>query len=125
MFVIVVIQRKDYKSAIESFQTAIKIYPRHFNALNNLQAVRAILLNQEGILYLKTGNTASASSSFQKAMETDPGNTAAYNNLAALYLSQKQWQQAIGLLEKAKAIDPTDQEILYNLSQAKEAMGKQ
>lgn len=105
--------RKDYKAAIEQYQTALSInnqapdvffnlgyvYMRlkdYDSAIVNYEACRAIsppyqdeVLTNLGISYLKKNNLQHAQFLFRQAMELNPKNTIARNYLKNLERSQK------------------------------------
>ena len=52
------------------------------------------------------GDLAGAAATYEKLLQVAPGLGAAYNNLGALYLQQREYKKAAAILEKGLKVDP-------------------
>jgi tetratricopeptide (TPR) repeat protein len=129
-----------YNKAVELFARAIKIAPEHTEARRNLamalmhsgrlteakdQLVDVIRLSpQDTWAYVLLGNIfanqendhKTAERFFQKALETDPKDTYALTNYAALKIECKDTEGARTLFEQAIALEPTKPNPYYGLA---------
>src|SRR5690606_33257531 len=71
-----------------------------------------------GGVYLRAGRTAEAERLFEEAAERDPRAFAPLSMLGVVALQRGDPARAIGYLERARTLDPTNAETLYNLSVA-------
>lgn len=69
----------------------------------------------KGLVYRETGDTAKAISSFQTAIEQEPGFFDAYNTLAETFMKQGNWKAAQEYLETGLTIKADDGVMYYNL----------
>ncbi|HEX3682187.1 MAG TPA: tetratricopeptide repeat protein [Bryobacteraceae bacterium] len=94
--------------ARECFERATKLsstYPETApNAWNNL-----------GLIAARNGETVSAITYFEKALQLDSDLFVALANLGNAYKQQKRWQEARSTLERALALKPADPEANYSL----------
>jgi tetratricopeptide (TPR) repeat protein len=92
----------------ECFERAAKLkttYPETTaNSWNNL-----------GLLAARRGDTASAITYFEQALQVDPDHFVALENLGNAYKQEKRWDEAQQTLERALAIKPDDAEANYSL----------
>ncbi|KAM5299958.1 protein O-mannosyl-transferase TMTC1 [Ctenodactylus gundi] len=80
------------KEAIFHYRTALKLYPRHASALNNLGTL--------------TKNTAEAKMYYQRALQLHPQHSRALFNLGNLLKSQEKKEEAIALLKDSIRYGP-------------------
>ncbi|XP_016054581.1 PREDICTED: transmembrane and TPR repeat-containing protein 1 isoform X1 [Miniopterus natalensis] len=73
------------REAIYHYRTALKLYPRHASALNNLGTL--------------TRNTAEAKMYYQRALQLNPQHNRALFNLGNLLKSQEEKEEAVTLLK--------------------------
>jgi tetratricopeptide (TPR) repeat protein len=64
-------------------------------------------LNDEACRLMSAGDYENARAKLGKAIQLNPGYPIAHVNLAASYMEQGRWSEAIPCLERAIAIDPT------------------
>jgi len=76
-----------------------------------------------GNWHLEENRLPIAAALYQRALEIRPTHHRAANNLAVILVTQKQWSQAIPLLELAIRLDPGDPKRFYLLAIAQEAQG--
>ena len=98
--------------AIEQFNTAIKINPRHAQAHNNL-----------GIAYTKKMMFNEAIAEYKRALVLDPRHAKAYYNLGIAYFKQSKFDQAITEFKNAIAVKPDYARAHYNLGNAYDKKG--
>jgi len=96
----------DFPRAAESFQSVLKLDPKH--------AIAAYYL---GLALLQTGNLDGAESSFKRALELDATNFNAAFNLGVVYTRRRQAEAAIQAFRRAV-------EILPDYAEAHEALGE-
>ncbi len=97
------VNKGQYDRAIEAFNRAIEINPRHADAYNN-----------RGLAYVNKGQYDHAISDFNKAIEINPKNAAAYNNRGYAYVNKGQYDRAISDYTKAIEINPKNVAAYYN-----------
>ena len=136
----------EYNIALEDCNRAIRIAPGFQLAHNNLKwaedenrkAVAAIAAQEqiapanrgadsylgEGLNNLHIGNYDQAIKAWQRALELNPGNAPAANNIGIAYMYKKQPAIALPWFAKAIAMDPTLQIARNNLAWAKEERAK-
>jgi len=95
----------DNKKAEESFNKAIKEYPKYANAYSNL-----------GVLYIKLGQQAKAKEAFNKAVTVDSKFVPGYVNLARLSFAAHSYPETENTLNKALAISPDNLDALAMLA---------
>lgn len=102
-----------YEEAIYFYNAALRVFPKFFDALNNLgQAYAAVDKNKEAENYYK------------QAILYKPDFSVAYNNLGYLLNNQGRFAEAITKLELAVKIDPTFSEAYNNLGNSFVALGE-
>jgi tetratricopeptide (TPR) repeat protein len=97
---------KDYRRAIERFQSALQLNPKF--------ALAAYYL---GVAQLQTGDLEGAAASFLHTLELDSTNFSAAFNLGAVYTRQKRVDEALQAFQRAI-------EILPDYAEAHEALGE-
>ncbi len=73
------------------------------------------IYNREGMIYATGGDAEAASAAFEQALQADPVNGTALNNLAVLADQQAELQTALDLQNRAVMADPNSAAIWYNL----------
>jgi len=97
---------KDFRRAIERFQSALQLSPQF--------ALAAYYL---GVAQLQIDDLDGAAASLSRALELDPTNFSAAFNLGALYTRQKRMDEALRALQRAVEIFP-------DYAEAHEALGE-
>lgn len=97
--------RGDANKALESYETAARLYPESLMPLIN-----------SSVLYSYIGNHPKAEENLKKAVEIDPANEAANLNLGLLLAEQGKMQEAETALKAALKANPQQAVAAYNLS---------
>ncbi len=97
--------RGDANKALESYETAARLYPESLMPLIN-----------SSVLYSHIGNHPKAEENLKKAVEIDPVNEAANLNLGLLLAEQGRMQEAETALKAALNANPQQAVAAYNLS---------
>ncbi len=136
--------QRDYDRAIEECDKALLISPTFQLARNNRQWAQseknkslgvkeggfspvsrdAAFYVEDGLKQYKLGFYDQAIVSWQHALELDPSNALAENNLGTAYMLKKHPEIAIGLFNKAIALDSTLQIAKNNLAWAQQEQAK-
>ncbi len=91
-------RRGEFDLAVREYQKAARTLPRALVYLGNVHFLR--------------NEWKEAEAYYRKAIEKDPGNADAHNNLAWLFYSKgENLEEAEALAQKALALDPTKEEI--------------
>jgi tetratricopeptide (TPR) repeat protein len=98
------LNRGDFKQAVASYDTALKLEPRAVLAMVN-----------ESIAYARLGETSKSSDALQKALKVAPENAAANFNMGLLKAEQNDLKQAEVYLRAALKADPQMAQAAYNL----------
>jgi tetratricopeptide (TPR) repeat protein len=85
------------------YEDILQAQPRHFDALHLL-----------GIIAAVTGNPQCAVDLFRRALEIDPDNAYAHNNLGTALQELGQWGEALASLDRAAALKTDYAEPFYN-----------
>jgi tetratricopeptide (TPR) repeat protein len=93
------------QKALESYETAARLYPEALMPLIN-----------SSVLYSYMGNPAKAEENLKQAVEMDPDNEAANLNLGLLLAEQGRMQEAEKALQAALNANPNQAVAAYNLS---------
>jgi tetratricopeptide (TPR) repeat protein len=96
--------RRDFKQAVTSYDTALKLEPRAVLAMVN-----------ESMAYARMGENKKADESLQKALKVAPDNAAANFNVGLLKAEQNDMQGAEAHLRAALKADPQMAQAAYNL----------
>ena len=107
-------RKEDYKIAIEYENRQIDINPGAY-----------VLVNR-GLMYLDNGEFDNAIKDFEKAIEFEPDDLYAYNNIGYAYKRQKEYEKAVEIYKKALELEVEDsKEIIHrNLYIAYLLLGK-
>jgi tetratricopeptide (TPR) repeat protein len=97
--------RGNVNEALNSFETAARLYPESLMPLIN-----------SSVLYSYIGNPAKAEENLKKAIEIDPENEAANLNLGLLMAEQGKMADAEQALKTAIRVNPEQAVAAYNLS---------
>lgn len=103
----------DAARACALYRQAVALAPAHARAHLNL-----------GIGLEAIGDDAGAKTSFESALRCDPGNSAAAYNLGRLFYTQKNYAEAVGLLERALQARPEFPEARIMHGYALHALGQ-
>jgi tetratricopeptide (TPR) repeat protein len=87
-------QKGSSQTAIEHFERAVTLYPKYFQALNDL-----------GVQYSRNSRFAEAEATFGKATALDPKAPFPYFNLGYMRLNQKLYDEAVEVLNQGVALD--------------------
>jgi len=98
------LNRGDFKQAVASYDTALKLEPRAVLAMVN-----------ESIAYARLGENPKSSDALQKALKIAPDNAAVNFNLGLLKAEQNDLKQAENHLRAALKADPQMAQAAYNL----------
>lgn len=102
--------KNDLKSAVESLQKAITIYPNYVSAHNAL-----------GYAYFQQKEYEQARQEFTLAVQLDDHLSSSYLNLGRVQLAMGETSAAESSMEKASSIAPLDQQLLLALAYAQYA----
>ncbi len=91
------LQQKDYKKAVDAFQTATTAYPEYDAAYDNL-----------GVALMDLGQTDNARVAFEQAVQLNDKNAEAERNYSRLLIKDKEYAAAQELLQKALMVQPQD-----------------
>jgi tetratricopeptide (TPR) repeat protein len=97
--------RGDAGKALNSYETAARLYPESLMPLIN-----------SSVLYSYTGNHQKAEENLRKAVDIDPSSEAANLNLGLLLAEQGRIQEAENALKAALSTNPKQAVAAYNLS---------
>lgn len=86
---------RNYRSAVDEYESAIKLVPDHLEANHGL-----------GIVYMKMQQLELAELMLRRTLEIDPNNSGAYFNLGSVLVGQKRYAEALDQYETALRIDP-------------------
>lgn len=96
-------QDGNYPRAIDCFTRCLKDEPRHFEAHYNLAN-----------LYAEVGNLALAKFHYQTSIEIEPSFTNSYFNLALTMAMNKEFKEAVNVLNRFLEIAPPEEHRLAN-----------
>ncbi len=82
------------------YQNAIKSYEEALELQENLTVASNL-----GLCYQRLGKDKKAVKAYERAIAIDPVNAYPYNNLAQLYIRQKNYEKALEFAKKATALD--------------------
>jgi protein O-mannosyl-transferase len=140
-------QRGDLAKAIENFEAALRINPRHAYAHSALGFVFAIqgrlteALEQFddalriaprfatahtglGLVFARQGKLSEASDHFRRALESDAGDAQAHTNLGLILKKRGQWGEAAAHFRQAVQADPNSEQAQYQWGLALAEEGK-
>ncbi len=101
------LRKRDWSGAQRRLESAIKEYPQFDSAYDGL-----------GIAKENLGDLAGAKQAYQKAIEINGHNSDAQRDLAAVLINEKDWLNAIDLLNKSLSVDPNSARALTLLTYA-------
>lgn len=104
---------QQWKKAIAHLEKALDIYPQYASAYNDL-----------GVASVKSGDTARARQSFEKAVELNEHTGMAYLNLARFSLMDKNYPETVRLANRSLALNPSQPEALLLLADSELALGQ-
>lgn len=99
-------KKKNYQKAREFYEKTIGLYPKDAETFYN---IAKIYTDFEGKLDL-------GKQYYKRAIELEPDFFMAYNNLASIYLREKNFDESIRILELGLEQNPNDYVTLYNLA---------
>lgn len=137
---------QEYVPAMDACNHALQIDPNYQLAKNNLKwaqdekqkTVEVLAAREqtgtaernsgfylaEGIDFLHIGDNDQAIKAWQRALQQDPGNALAANNIGTAYMMKQQPATAVTWFQKAIALDPTLQLAKNNLAWANGELSK-
>ncbi|MGB6845484.1 MAG: tetratricopeptide repeat protein, partial [Candidatus Acidiferrales bacterium] len=95
-------------AARQSFQRAVGLHASYPGTLPKAW-------NNLGILAARDGQTDEAIGDFERALQIDPANVIALENLGSAYRQEKRWAEARSALERALQLSPDDPAANYGL----------
>lgn len=101
------------------FQDAIAC----FNVVLDIDPDHAGVLNSKGVALQRLNDLDGAEQCYRRILLTDPENTLALNNIGAIMRSRALPEQALVYFDRALAIDPDDDKIIFNKALAELALG--
>ena len=141
------VKRGDYRKAMKEYESIISKYPMHSEAYRMLAQVKMTLKDIDGatndlILALKNdprnywalilmgnilakyqNNLAAGEKYYRTAYEYYPKNVIVLNNLAAVLVEKKQYNEAYSLFDQALAIDDTYANTYFGLAMVQTMLG--
>ncbi len=105
-------ERKDYENAVNDYNMAIRLDPKHAKAYSN-----------RGSVYEASGRYKLAVRDFTKAIELSPELAGVYSNRGNIFLKMKKYEYAVNDYKKAIEIDPEYAKAYSNLGVVYGAMG--
>ena len=103
----VLMVRKLYREAVETYSRALVLEPKN-----------AVVCNKLGIAYHQQFQFGAARNSYQRALRLNKSYAEAISNLGTIFYAQKNHKKAIRMYEKALAINPDSASIYSNLGTA-------
>lgn len=91
-------------SRCAKFQPAM----RHFDIANDLEPNNAEVIRNMGWVRCMQGNSSHGRALLMRAINLDPRNALAYNDLGASFMFEEQFSIARKWIEKARSLDPSD-----------------
>jgi Flp pilus assembly protein TadD len=99
--------RKKYRSAIAQL---VHVFTEAEAHQNEAAVLKARVANNIGVCFLRDGSRAQARRWFVKALDTGPeGGPLPYQNLARVYILNREYTEALELLEQCRKSFPDDQ----------------
>jgi tetratricopeptide (TPR) repeat protein len=98
-------RQKRYEAAMDQYDKALKLNPKHTAALNNM-----------AVIYLELGKTDKALNLIHNALETDPESVEGYLNLGTILKQQGNRSDAVKNFRRGMEIAPDDMRFVYQLS---------
>lgn len=102
----------EYDLAIDKLHKCINIAPNHVNA-------RVAL----GLAYFRDGDPNKAEFHYLEALQKDPENIYALQNLGGFYAKEKRLEEAIATFEKGERFAPEHPNFLYGIALAHQDLG--
>ncbi|MBP8644799.1 MAG: tetratricopeptide repeat protein [Syntrophobacteraceae bacterium] len=93
-------------------------------AVDGTQQAASVKWNAEGEKLFAGGDTRQARRCFEKAVEMDPQNAKAHNNLSVVDWSLGDHESSLQYLTRALELDPNDQDVILNCSRVFQELGK-
>lgn len=107
-------QLKQYQEALLHFQAGLKLTPDSLSLKNNIATC-----------YKKTGNPQKATQIYLDILKHHPAQCVTHNNLASLYIEQKNFNDATSHLLKALCLRPDYADAYYNLGICSQSIGNE
>ncbi|MBC8755058.1 M50 family metallopeptidase [Kordia sp. YSTF-M3] len=131
---VIEIHHKNYANALDSFEKALAINPKHAHILNNrgyalglldrheeaiIDLNKAISLDEtfsyawdnRGLSKIMLGQLEDGFEDLQKSIALDDQNSYVYRNLGIYHFQKKEYSKAFGFYQKALELDPETHEI--------------
>lgn len=107
-----------YPAAIDNYQAALRVDPRHVNATNGLATLYAEQGNLPKAIALWRDLTSAPSA------QAGPGTAFLFSNLGYAHLLHGDYQEAVAALERACLLDPLNHRAWSHLGSALEKLGQ-
>jgi len=121
----VVLQNVNFALAINEVKPYLSLMPKMtLKEIMDSPTIQAEYFFMRGNEYYRQGNYDSAIAEYNKALQLNPNDASAYNNLGLAYESLGQYQKAIEYLQKSLQLDPNDALAYYNLGVAYGGLGQ-
>lgn len=111
---------KDYNHAVEDYKKALELDPNYEEVIKTLQEMLAAHNHAEinaaferGQKFYKNKDFDNAIKEFERIIELDPNNVAAYNNRAYVYASKNDYTHAVDDYSRVIELDPKNA-VAYN-----------
>lgn len=103
----ILMARKEYSSAIDTYSTILKTQPKN-----------AVVLNKIGIAYQQMGGIDAAENYYKRAAKADKKMSNPLNNLGTIEYGLKHYSKAIGYYKRALVVAPSGANTYFNLGVA-------
>ncbi len=104
----------DVAGGIRDLKTHLKLKPQHKEA----QEALGFMYGHQGLIQVERGNYDQAIASFQEALQYNPQDDGALNNLGVALSQQGRMEEAAQAFQRAAALNPNNPQAQFNLGAA-------